>query len=218
MDPLDQGSELARRLAEVYGDAGRMATVGSPEDQGHLASVAAEYPPLRGLLSDASVKQTPAAPGDDRHLEFWPKGEQDSPNPKRTVFEMFDQSHGDDRRRAIAADALHGLHEDPTWKRLRGELMDQRSPGQRRIDSEAYGQGHEKGDSLSSWMGRSRSDAYVRAGLFPQDNPEWQLPEGDPEGFTPEQRIQFERMKQYLHTGQEPFQGQDLVSAMRSAK
>lgn len=101
---------------------------------------------------------------------------------------------------------------------LRGELMDQRSPGQRGIDSEAFGQGHERGDTLQSWMDRSRSDAYVRAGLFPQDNPEWQLPEGDPEGFTPQQRIQFARMNDYLHTGKEPFQGQDLVTAMRSVK
>jgi hypothetical protein len=58
----------------------------------------------------------------------------------------------------------------------------------------------------------------VRAGLYPQDNPEWQLPEGDPEAFTGPQKIQFERMKQYLHTGQEPFGAQDLVTAMRRAR
>lgn len=218
MDPLDKGSEIAQRLAAVYGGARQMATVGSSEDQGILKSVGEEYPPLRSLMDYATVKQTPPAPGDDRHLEFYPKGESHSPNPNRTVLEMFDNTHGDDRKRAITADALHGIHDDPTWSHLRGELVNQRSPGQRRIDSEAFGREHEKGDTMKSWMDRSRSDAYVRAGLFPRDNPEWQLPEGDPEGFTPEQRIQFARMQNYLHTGREPFSGQDLMTAMRSAK
>jgi len=218
VDPLDRGSEIAQRIAAVYGDARRTATVGSPEDQANLQSIGEEYPPLRSLMDHATVQQSTPTPGDDRHLEFWPRGESESPHPDRTVFEMFDKTHGDDRRRAITADALHGIHDDPTWSHLRGELMNQRSPSQRRIDAEAYGQEHEKGDTMDSWMNRSRSDAYVRAGLFPQDNPEWQDPNVETGGFTPEQRIQFARMQNYLHTGREPFSGQDLVTALRSAR
>lgn len=227
MDPLDQGQALADRIAAVYGNADELAS-GSPADRALLAGIGAKYKALAPVMRHAAVVQSAPATGDDRHLEFYQPTERDNPRPGRSTFELFDNPTGQKREDAIAADALHriggtdgGRPVDPTWMGMKQELVGSRSPGQRRIDREAFQGEGEPGQTPDRWMQQNRADAYIRAGLFPQDNPEWQLPEGDPEGFTNDQRLLFGRMNDYLRTGKaqsKDQQYQDVVTALLGAR
>lgn len=187
-----------------------MADYFGPQDP-TLANVATKYKALAPYMGQSEIVQSPKAAGDDRHLEFYPPHESDNPRPGKITFELFDKMAPQDKENAVAADALHYLGGysdpagkqpvDPQWLKMKNELMSYRSPGQQAMDQREFTQDHAPGDTMDSWMQRSRADAYVRAGVFPEQNPEWQLPEGDPEGWTPDQRAIFAKMGSYLRNG-----------------
>jgi len=85
---------------------------------------------------------------------------------------------------------------------MKNELMSMRTPAQISVDKNAFSEGHDPGDTMDAWLQCNRADAYTRAGVFPEQNPEWwSLPKGDPEGWTPEQLAHFEKMRTYLKNG-----------------
>lgn len=190
-------------MADYYGP--------TPPPDPTLAAVGKKYKALSPYMAQSEIVQSPKAPGDDRHLEFYPPYESDNPKPGKITFELFDKMAPQDKENAVAADALHYLGGysdaagqkpvDPQWLKMKNELMSYRSAPQRAIDQEVYDGGHDPGDSMDAWLQRSRADAYVRAGVFPAQNPEWQLPEGDPEGPTPDQRAIYAKMGAYLRNG-----------------
>lgn len=187
-----------------------MADYFGPQDP-TLAAVASKYKALSPYMSQAEIVQSPKAKGDDRHLEFYPPYESDNPRPGKITFELFDQMAPHQRENAVAADALHylggysdagGQHPvDPQWLKMKNELMSYRSPAQLTMDAGEYQQSRAPDDTMDSWLQRSRADAYVRAGVFPEDNPDWQRPAGDPEGWTPDQVATFAKMQSYLRNG-----------------
>lgn len=179
-----------------------------------LAAVADKYKALAPHMDNAAIvdSSAQAKPGDDRHLEFYPPYESDNPRPGKITFELFDKMSPKQREDAVAADALHHLGGfqdkaqtkpvDPTWLKMKNELMGMRTPAQLEVDKRAFAEGHDPGDTMDAWLQRNRADAYARAGVFPAQNPEWwSLPKGDPEGWTPEQLAHFEKMRTYLKNG-----------------
>lgn len=171
-----------------------------------LSRIASEYPALAPHLARGLVMQSHGAPGDDRQLEFYHPLDSDNPVPGRLTFEMLRPFNGKERQDAVAADSLHylggllggnsGAPVDPVWSSLRDKLWASRTPAQRSIDAEDL---KSDGRSESEWANRSRKDAYVRAGMFPERNQDWwRAPAGDPEAFTNDQQAQFDVMKQYL--------------------
>lgn len=202
-------------MSEQTDDAGfaaEQAQHTAPDDQAMLTTIGRKYKALAPFIGDAAVMQSPD-PGDGRQLEFYHPGEPDNPRPGKPTFEFFKPMAGDEREDAVAADALHylggtqqpndkGAPVDPQWSEMRDQLWNMRSPQQRKMDETAFEEEKERGDTPDAWANRSRKDAYVRAGIFPHRNPEWNLPEGDPEGWTPEQRAHVAAMRSYLVNGE----------------
>ena len=171
-----------------------------------LNAIAQKYKALAPYMAQSEIVQSPKVPGDQRGLEFYPPYESDNPRPGKITFELFDQMNPQQREGAVAADALHHLggyadeaHTqpvDPAWLKMKNELMGMRSPRQLKVDANEA-KNLEPGDTPEAWLQRSRADAYVRGGVFPEQNPEWQ----EPGWFTPEQNAHFEKMKTYLRNG-----------------
>jgi hypothetical protein len=186
--------------------------VNSLEDQKILDTVATKYKALAPHMANAAVVQSPDA-GDERQLEFHHPLADENPVPGKMTFEMFQPFKGAERENAIAADALHylgGLKQDdsgppvdPKWRDLREQMWNQRTPGQRAVDLKSYGEDRAGGEtrSFDEWAERNRKDAYARAGVFPQQNPDWNRGPDDPMGWTPEQRAHFAAMRSYLVNG-----------------
>jgi hypothetical protein len=182
-----------------------------------IESIGNDYPALKPILQNTVVKQSkPEGPDDDRQLEFYPPWETDNPNPGKSTVELFRDMEPTDRREAIAGDLLHHLGAinpatnqpvDSTWYGLKQELGAARTPQHLAIDQQAYAQEKANPNYETSpypeWDQSSRLDAYVRGGMFPRQNPEWQEP-----GFlTPQMHEIFGRMRQYL-TGAQQATGQ----------
>lgn len=172
-----------------------------------LAAVGQKYKALSPYMAQGEIVDSSGKPGaGDRHLEFYPPYESDNPRPGKITFELFDKMNPQQREGAVAADALHYLGGysdaestrpvDPAWLKMKNELMGMRSPRQLAIDTNEA-KNLEPGDTPDRWLQRSRADAYVRGGVFPEQNPEWQ----EPGFFTPEQLAHFEKMRAYLRNG-----------------
>lgn len=184
--------------------------VNSDEDQALVDTIGQKYKALAPHMANAAIVQSPD-PGDERQLEFHHPIADENPAPGRMTFELFKPFKGAEREDAIAADALHylggrtqddaGPPVDPKWHQMRETMWNARTPGQRAVDIKAYQEEHEPGQPFDAWADRNRKDAYVRAGIFPQRNPEWNRGPDDPLGWTPEQRAHFAAMRGYLVNG-----------------
>lgn len=178
-----------------------------------VAAVKTDFPTLAPHL-DMSVVQygQSAGPNDDRQLEFYHPSQPDNPNPGKNTLEIYNRDlKGPMLQEAIAGDMLHrlgavdektGQPVDPQWQDLRQQLSASRTSTQKAIDAKAYRTDKQSpvyGNLVGSqqdWDQESRLDAYVRGGVFPKSNPEWQGGY-----FTPEQEAIFGKMRNYLKAG-----------------
>lgn len=184
--------------------------VTSPEDVAILNTIGKKYKALAPHVGNAAVIQTPDM-GDGRQLEFHHPISSENPVPGKMTFQMFRPFEGAEREDAIAADALHyigGRKEDdagdpidPKWSGMREKLWEMRSPVQKAVDQHNYDEDHEEGQTFDAWANRNRKDAYVRAGIFPERNPDWNRGPDDPMGWTPAQKAHFAEMRGYLERG-----------------
>ena len=187
-----------------------------------VSAVGQKYPVLAPHLKNTAVSYgQPNGPNDNRQLEFYSPGEPDNPTPGKIHVQIFNKDlKGDDLGNSIAGDMLHhlggvdptnGKPIDPAFYALKRELGAARGPMHQRIDRDAYerdlaapyGAG-EYGD----WDQRSRLDAYVRAGLFPEQNPDWYRSD---DFFNPQMHGVFDKMRSYLTkptSTQQPSSGQ----------
>ena len=178
-----------------------------------LESIRQNYPPLRdqNLRVRRGLKRT-----DGRLLEFYPEWETYSPAPGSHTIEVYEPGlRGSVLHDSVAGDALHLLGAvdprtrapvDPTFRAMKDSFKAAMSPRDMEREQIVYQKLVEQGResrSFEDYFDRSRLDAYIRAGLFPMVNPDWQKPGV----FTPDQLGLLERMREYLHTGQEPFEG-----------
>lgn len=188
----------------------------APADEQLLSGIGRKYKALAPFINNSAVMNSPD-PGDGRQLEFYHPASSENPHPGSLGFELFKPMQGAEREDAIAADALHylggrqqddsGPPVDPKWSGMRDQLWQSRTSGQRAVDSHSYEQEHEPGQTPDAWADRNRKDAYVRAGVFPERNPDWNRGPDDPMGWTPGQQNQFGRMSTYLRSGEDPEPG-----------
>ena len=178
-----------------------------------LASIQDAYPPLRNqnLRVRRGLKRS-----DGRLLEFYPEWETYSPSPGSHTIEVYEPGlNGGVLHDSVAGDALHLLGAvdprtrapvDPVFLSMKESFKTAMSPRDMEREQIVYQKLVEQGRetrSFEDYFDRSRLDAYIRAGLFPMVNPDWQKPGV----FTPDQLHLLERMRAYLHTGRAPFEG-----------
>ncbi|OFX03555.1 MAG: hypothetical protein A3E78_16665 [Alphaproteobacteria bacterium RIFCSPHIGHO2_12_FULL_63_12] len=182
-----------------------------------LASIQEQYPPLasqklsiRRGLKDRS----------GRLLEFYPEWESWNPNPGTHTIEVREPGlRGRVLEESVAGDALHllgavdprtGQPVDPVWRTMKDAFAASMSPRNMEREQIAYQTRQKRGEEtrpFQDYFENSRLDAYIRAGIFPMVNPDWQKPGV----FTLEQKTLLERMREYLMTGRAPLQGQNEI-------
>lgn len=174
-----------------------------------IAAAKEAYPTLAPHLDNSAVTYgQPSGPTDDRQLEYYAPWESDNPNPGKHSIEVFNKNlTGDDLRDSIAADILHGvggvdpstgMPVDPKFYDLKQQLGASRNVRSHAMDMDAYERDKQSpygAAPYDEWDKNSRLDAYIRGGLFPQQNPEWQNG-----AITPEMAPIIGQMKQYLTT------------------
>lgn len=175
-----------------------------------IASIGQQFPALQPHLQNLVVQRgTPSGPDDDRQLEFYPPWESNNPNPGKLTTELFNKNiAGQDLTETVAGDMLHhlggtnpatGQPVDPAWMALKQRLIAARGVPQSLMDAEAYQR--EKASPYGAapfdeWLKNNRSDAYIRGGVFPKQNPQWQ----NGEMFTPAMQGVIGEMRSYLTT------------------
>lgn len=182
-----------------------------------IAAIGQNYPTLLPYLKNLSVLNgTPMGPNDNRQLEFYQPWERNNPNPGKLTTELFNKNlSGTDLQQTIAGDMLHHLGAvnpqtnaavDPNWMDMKQRLIAARTGDNQQMDMGAYKQEQASPYGAApypDWMQNNRSDAYIRAGLFPQQNPEWQRPGM----FSPQMQSIFGDMGNYLTKGWLPDPG-----------
>ncbi len=181
-----------------------MQPIPGPHDNA-LATAVRNYPVLRPYRNALTTRSGTAS--DDRQMEFYPPWESDNPNPGRVTLEVYNQQmRGPELERALGNDALHylgaidprtGQPVDPHYHGLKQEFIQSLTPDQIAVDQRAYQRARGQGESrpFDDWMQESRADAYLRAFMSPQDNPQWQGV------FNPAQQAQLARLHSYVTTG-----------------
>jgi hypothetical protein len=205
-------------LEETLGRADGGKVDGSPNYDTDVAAIGNDYPALKPLLGNLVVQQGQTTGStDDRQLEFYQPWDSDNPNPGKLTSELFDpvqKMAPSDRRETIAGDLLHhlgtinpstGVPVDPQWYSMKQELGAARSGFHLKADQDAYARERANPSYQTSaypdWDQNNRLDAYVRAGVFPKQNREWNEPElGEDRSFIDEPRMQeiYRRMRAYL--------------------
>lgn len=228
--PRNQALAIAYRIQRHAAKKADGGAVSSDQDdlQSALTGVSSSYPTLAPYMKDAVVQRgVSSGPNDDRQLEFYQPWESENPNPGKLTTEIYNNNlKGPDLQQAIAGDALHHLGAidprtsqpvDPQWLAMKQRLIDARQPDHEQMDRGAYQQEQSSpygAPSYDDWMKNNRADAYIRAGLFPDQNPEWQKP-----GLlTPEMGKIFEEMKNYLTKPQQKASGGRISPAMSIAQ
>ena len=104
-----------------------------------LNNIYTKYPRLKKYISDVEIRQNlnPNWEYGMGQLEFFPRGETYSPNPDKTVIEIYNPNlKGEWLEQAIFGDMLHGLpNKDPEFTELRNQFKDSLTGDQMKIAS-----------------------------------------------------------------------------------
>ncbi len=170
-------------------------------------AVSAAYPKLGAILNDSAISYGDPPKGQEKDfLEFYPPWEADNPTPGKIHLQVYDKSlKGQQLQDMIAADTLHYLGSvdprsgnpvDGNWYTMKRDFLRSMTPKQKKMNVDAYQQEAREGETrqFDQWMQESRIDAYLRGGIFPSVNPEWQRPGT----FTRSQADLLNRMKSYI--------------------
>lgn len=161
----------------------------------------AKYGPMFSVIDGGPMS-------DGRQLEYYPPWEPYNPNPGRATIELFNSSESPEvTQNMVAGDMMHylggvdprtGQVIDPTWFRLKQQLLQSRTPEQRAIDDAAYQRDlplYKNPPPQDEWMQMNRGDAYIRGKLTPDARDEWR------NMYTKEQDAILEKLRQYLVRG-----------------
>ena len=175
-----------------------------------LATIQETYPPLAG--QNLAIRRGLKDPK-GRLLEYYAPWEPYSPSPGTHTIEVREPGlRGRVLEEMVAGDALHALGAvdprtgapvDPVWRTMKDAFAASMSPRTMEREQIAYQTRQKRGEEtrpFQTYFDNSRLDAYIRAGIFPMTNPNWQKPGV----FTPEQQRVLERMREYLTTGRAP--------------
>lgn len=186
-----------------------------------LDNLSTRYPQLAPHLKNTVISRGNPSEANGRLLEYYPPWEDDNPTPGKSHTQIFDPKlTGDSLHGAVAADMLHllgavdprtGEPIDANFLALKNKMAEGMTPEHHRTNLEAYKMDkRDFGDvgSYDDWMKNSRIDAYSRAGVFPEQNPEWK-------GFlTPQQEETAGQMRSYLESA--PQQSQPAPASFES--
>lgn len=168
-----------------------------------------KYPRLKPVMQDSNIEYgTAASPG--IHSETYPADESWNPHPGKWTTQIYDRNQSPENlSEAIAGEELHRLGSnrkdsliDNKYRAMKQASIYAMSPKQMHFNKKMYMKDvHDSGDkrSFNEWMQSSRSDAYIRGRMFPQQNPEWQKPGV----YSPLQAKIIDAMKTHLMTPEE---------------
>ena len=146
-----------------------------------LNNIYTKYPRLKKYINDVEIRQNlnPNWEYGMGQLEFFPRGETYSPNPDKTVIEIYNPNlKGEWLEQAIFGDMLHGLpNKDPEFTELRNQFKDSLTGDQMKIAVDMY----ERQESTSEHPPRefdkafdvSILDGFVRGYIAPDEHDEW---------------------------------------------
>ncbi len=179
-----------------------------------LAQVLDEYPGLSKNFSAENTSLVLANPERSQRglkerggLEFWSqgdKGEDDypSPDPSKNVLEIYSDDLKKDPKllkQAVYGDLMHGMSNDPYWKGLRDQFMQNFTP------EELKRQKHHQAwyDDVNNSTDRSSPayDAYIRGVLANDANWKQGQMESGNTMYSPKQIQILKKMHKYLKTG-----------------
>ncbi len=200
-----------------------------------LQDVLNEYPALQNvynpqntsvmLANQQRLQQLKQIGGGDRGMETWfpdDPGDEKFPNPNKGkyTFEYYNQDvFKDDNqlKTSLYLDALHGMKKDSNWQTLRNEFNQNWKPDELEWIKKKHQKEANKGESLAAYVDRTIIDAYLRGGLNPMSDEDFdrtkyndeyaQLYRGkiqengkviDP--YSKTQRELIKKMQQYLKT------------------
>lgn len=173
-----------------------------------LNAVGTKYPRLKPYLSNVSVRR--GTTNDDRQLEYYAPWDSDNPNPGKSTVEIYSPDlKGNTLSESIALDMLHhlggqtpdGKPVDPTYNGLKQQMVAAIKAANQPWDREAYQMDMKQypdSGSYDQWMQHNRADAYIRALVSPEMNPEWNAPDL----YTPDMKRLGAQIVNYLKSGQ----------------
>ena len=161
-----------------------------------------KYGPMFNLINKGPME-------DGRQLEYYPPWERDNPEPGKATVELYNQSGTPEQtENLITGDMMHYLGGvdprtgeviDPTWFKLKQQIIQSRTSEQQRIDDRAYQRDaplyNNNPPPQDEWMQMNRGDAYIRGKLTPDAQDNWR------NMYTPDQQQILEQLRQYLTRG-----------------
>lgn len=147
-----------------------------------VADVFARFPALARYRDDyAVVRGRPMVPGDDRQLETYAPDESWNPLPGSATTELYNSSVSPaEQSNLIAGDFLHHLADaDPRWAAMKAGV----------VPADMYAT---RSPQRSEQLYRSRGDEFLMGYLTPDAADDWR------NVYTPEQRMNLDKMKAYL--------------------
>lgn len=168
----------------------------SPEIQKLLAYLAKQYPALAGIANRVNIQV--GNPRSRTRLEFYQRGENDSPTPTRPTLLAF----GNVKPIDVAGDLVSHFAARGVDRKLTGyynQFRNSMTPQQNKTLREQYRWAKRNAGetrSFAKWARVSGVPAYFRGyafGQWPQDQ--------IPQLYTPEQMQMFDQMNAYLRGG-----------------
>jgi hypothetical protein len=204
LGPRPTNPNPAQGPGQAFGAALGPAASAPDEFAPVIADVGKRYPALSPYLGNVVVRRGQTQ--DDRQLEYYAPWEGDNPNPGKNTVEIYNPDlKGDSLTQSVALDILHhvggvdsnGKPVDPKYYALKQQLMAAIKQANRPMDQEAYQQdlkAYPDTGSYDQWLAHNRADAYIRAMVSPEMNPEW----NQPGMFTPAMKSVGDQINQYL--------------------
>ena len=163
-----------------------------------LDNIYTKYPRLKKYIPDIEIRKNlnPDWAYGMGQLEFFPEGEIYSPNPNKTVIEIYNPNlKGEWLEKAIFGDMLHGLpNKDPEFTALRSQFKDSLTDNQMILANEMYQRQESSGEhpprEFNKAFDVSILDGFIRGYIAPDEHDEWR----QNNFYTKEQKIILDNM------------------------
>jgi hypothetical protein len=149
-----------------------------------LESVLAKYPGLTNVfnldnsvvsMADEKRQALNQSHGGGGSIETWPPKETGAPgsgfyhpSPGKYNFEFFNEDLYNDPTHSestLYLDMIHGMKQDPEFKKLRDEFNSNWKPSEKEWTKEMFKKEGMEGETYDEYMDRTLIDGYLRGGL-----------------------------------------------------
>ena len=146
-----------------------------------LNNIYTKYPRLKKYVTDIEIRQNlnPDWVYGMGQLEFFPIGETDSPNPDKTIIEIYNPNlKGEWLEQAIFGDMLHALpNKDPEFSELRSQFKNSLTESQWELANKKYQEQESTEDypprEFDKAFDVSILDSFIRGYIAPDEHDEW---------------------------------------------